>query len=80
LKWYWLGQKELRVVLSQMQPGNLFSDPVPVTITTASGKRDVVLKPTGKLFIERIPLKEKPTKVELDPRNILLDESTVSGS
>ena len=29
LKWYWLGQKELRVVLSQLQPGNAFADPVP---------------------------------------------------
>jgi len=80
LKWYWLGQKELRVVLTQTQPGNAFSDPVPVTISTASGKRDVVLKPTGKLFIERIPLREKPVSVEVDPHNVLLDEATVKGS
>jgi aminopeptidase N len=80
LKWYWLGQKELRVVLSQMQPGNAFSDPVPITISTGSGKRDFVLKPTGKLFIERIPLREKPTSVEVDPKNVLLDEATVKGS
>ena len=80
LAWYWLGRKELRVVLSQHQPGNLFADPVPITITTASGKRDVVLKPTGKLFIERIPLRQKPSAVEIDPRNVLLDESTVKGN
>lgn len=77
LKWYWLGQKELRVVLTQKQPGNPFSDPVPIAITTASGKREVVLKPVGKLWIERIPLKEKPISIEVDPRNILLDEATV---
>src|ERR1044072_9766261 len=58
LKWYWLGKKELRLVLSQMQPGNAFSDPVPAVTSTARGKRDVVLKPTGKLFIERIPLRD----------------------
>ena len=79
LAWYWLGQKEVRMVLTQRQTGNAFADPVPVTITTASGKRDVVLKPVGKLWIERVPLKEKPIRVELDPRNVLLDEATVKG-
>jgi aminopeptidase N len=77
LKWYWLGSKELRVVLSQLQFGNAFTDPVPVTISTAHGKRDVVLKPTGKLLIERIPLRDKPLSIEVDPRNTLLDEAKV---
>jgi len=77
LKWYWLGKKELRVVLTQTQPGNAFVDPVQITISTAKGKRDVVLKPAGKLFIERIPLREQPVKIDVDPRNTLLDESTV---
>jgi len=80
LAWYWLGGKELRMVLTQRQAGNAFADPVPVTITTASGKRDVMLKPAGKLLIERVPLKEKPISVEVDPRNVLLDEATVKGS
>jgi aminopeptidase N len=79
LKWFWLGRKELRVVLTQTQPGNAFADPVPVVVTTAKGKRDVVLKPTGKLFIERIPLRDQPVQIELDPSNRLLDESTVKG-
>src|SRR6185369_10133678 len=52
LKWYWLGKKEVRVVLSQLQPGNVFTDPVHITLSTAKGERDIVLKPTGKLFIE----------------------------
>ena len=77
LKWYWLGKKELRVVLSQFQIGNAFVDPVHITISTARGKRDVVLKPTGKLFIERIPLRDKPVQIDFDPDNRLLDESTV---
>jgi aminopeptidase N len=79
LAWFWLGRREVRLVLTQRQAGNAFADPVPVTITTASGKRDVVLKPTGKLWIERVPLREKPIKVEVDPRNVLLDEATVKG-
>lgn len=80
LKWFWLGNKELRLVLTQLQPGNAFTDPVPITISTAHGNRDVVLKPAGKLLIERIPLREKPLSIEIDPRNTLLDESTVKGS
>ena len=77
LKWFWLGKKELRVVLTQTQPGNAFVDPIHLTISTARGKRDVVLKPTGKLFIERIPLRDSPTKLILDPNNQLLDESAI---
>ena len=79
LKWFWLGKKELRVVLTQKQPGNAFVDPIHLTISTARGKRDVVLKPTGKLFIERIPLRDSPIKLDLDPNNQLLDESIISG-
>ena len=79
LAWYWLGKRELRMVLTQKQSGNAFADQVPVTITTASGKRDVLLKPSSKLWIQRVPLREKPIRVEVDPRNVLLDEATVKG-
>jgi aminopeptidase N len=79
LKWFWLGKRELRVVLTQTQPGNAFADPVHVSVTTANGKRDIVLKPTGKLFIQRIPLRAKPVQIDFDPDNRLLDESTVKG-
>jgi aminopeptidase N len=80
LKWYWLGKKELRVVLTQTQPGNAFVDPVPISISTAKGKKDLILKPIGRLLIERIPLRDKPVRVDVDPDNRLLDESTVKGS
>ena len=80
LKWFWLGNKELRLVLTQLQPGNAFTDPVPITISTAHGNRDVILKPAGKLLIERVPLREKPLRIDVDPRSTLLDESTVKGS
>jgi aminopeptidase N len=80
LQWFWLGRRELRVVLSQRQAGAAFNDPVPITITTVKGKRDIVLQPAGKLWIGRIPLREKPTAIEVDPRNELLDETTVTGN
>jgi aminopeptidase N len=79
LEWHWLGKKELRLVLSQVQAGNTFLDPVQVLISTAKGKREVILKPSGKLLIERIRLSEEPTSIEVDPHNRLLDEATVKG-
>lgn len=79
LSWQWLRNRELRLELKQVQSGNVFVDPVHVTITTASGKRDIILKPTGKQLIETLPLREKPLQIDLDPNNTLLDESTVTG-
>ena len=80
LAYRWLGKRDLRLVLTQRQSGNAFVDPVPVTISTASGKRNIVLKPSGKLFIERVPLRQKPISIEVDPQNVLLDETTVKGN
>lgn len=77
LSWQWLRKRELRLVLRQVQAGNVFSDPVPLTIRTASGTRDVVLKPVGKTFVETIPSREKPVGVDLDPRNTMLKEANV---
>ena len=77
LMWQWSGRSELRLVLKQVQAGDVFLDPVPVTIRTASGARDVVLKPTDKTLVQTIQLREQPTRVELDPRNTLLKEAKV---
>jgi aminopeptidase N len=77
LSWQWQRGRELRLVLRQVQTGNLFTDPVPVTIRTASGTRDLVLKPTGKATTETIQLREKPLNIEIDPRNTLLKEAKI---
>ena len=78
LSWQWRpARRDLRLVLKQVQAGNAFLDPVRVTITTARGKRDIVLKPSNKQLIETIQLREVPTSIELDPRNTLLKEATV---
>jgi aminopeptidase N len=77
LTWQWLRNRDLRLVLTQIQPGNVFLDPVPIAITTATGKRDIVLKPTGKQSIETIEIRENPTNIELDPRNTLLKHASV---
>jgi aminopeptidase N len=74
LAWQWLDEREVRLVLRQLQSGNPFLDHVPITITTASGKRDLTLKPAGKQHSETVRLTEKPTSIEIDPRNTLLKE------
>ena len=80
LTWQWLRNRELRLTLRQVQPGNAFMDHVPVTIRTATGTRDIVLKPTGKTTTETIRIREKPVRLELDPRNTLLKEARVRNS
>jgi aminopeptidase N len=77
LTWQWFRRRDLRLTLKQVQPGNAFLDPVPIVITTASGKRDVVLKPSGKQSIETIELREQPTNIEVDPRQTLLKQANV---
>ena len=77
LSWEWRQKREVRLVLRQIQAGNAFLDQVPITITTASGKRELFLKPSGKEVVETIQLTEAPRSIEVDPRNTLLKEATV---
>jgi aminopeptidase N len=77
LSWEWQHNRELRLMLRQVQPGNPFLDLVPITIRTASGNRDVLLRPTGKAHVETIELRDKPLGIDLDRRNMLLKEATV---
>jgi aminopeptidase N len=77
LAWQWFDKGDLRLMLTQVQREQPFSDPLPVTIVTATGKREVVLKPTGKSLIETIQLRTKPLRIEVDPQNTLLKEVTV---
>ncbi len=77
LSWEWQQKRELRLVLRQIQSGDAFLDHVPIAIMTASGNREVVLKPAGKETVETVRLSEMPTSIEIDPRNTLLKEATV---
>jgi aminopeptidase N len=77
LSWQWLKGKELRLVLTQVQPGEAFLDPVPITIHTRDGKQEVVVTPSGKSFIKTIQLTEQPVRIDIDPGNTLLKEAKV---
>jgi aminopeptidase N len=77
LSWEWSRGRQLRLVLKQTQAGGVFLDPVPVVITTSSGKRDLILTPVNKQLIQTVALPSTPVKIELDPHNTLLKEATV---
>ena len=79
LSWQLLRNRELRLTLNQLQPGNVFLDPVTIAIKTTSGSRNIVLKPTAKTTVETIELREQPSGIEIDPRNTLLKEGKVIG-
>lgn len=78
LTWQWT-KGELRLELKQVQVGNAFLDPVPVSVTTTSGTREMIIKSVGKTTVETIRLPEKPASIEIDPRNTLLKEARVTG-
>ena len=75
LSWQWKADaKKVRLVLRQLQTEAAFPNALPLDIMTSSGKRRVVLKPTGKQTIEEVKLNEAPTAINIDPENTVLKE------
>jgi len=75
LSWEWkTDRKKVRLVLRQLQTEPAFPNALPVDIVTASGKRRVFLKPTGKQTIEEVKLNEAPASISIDPENTILKE------
>jgi aminopeptidase N len=80
LSWQWNDKtKKLRLVLDQLQPEPVFLNPVPIEIVSDTGKRRIVLKPTGKQTIDEVKLNDVPTTVNIDPENTILKEARVPG-
>jgi aminopeptidase N len=78
LSWQWNPEtKKVRLVLRQLQTEPAFPNAMPIDILTASEKRHVVLRPTGKQTVEEVRLNEPPTGVNLDPENTVLKEANV---
>jgi len=79
LRAQWNSQPQILTInLDQLQSGDPFLDPVPITIQSASGNVELVLNPQGKLTTKKVPLKTKPVKIIVDGSNILLKEATTS--
>ena len=65
----------LELDLDQLQPGDFFSDPVPITIQTEEGADRIVITPQGKSATKTVKLKRKPTAIVTDSDNSLLKEA-----
>jgi aminopeptidase N len=68
-------QKVLQLTLEQMQPGNFFSDPVPIAIQSETGPNRIVITPQGKVATKTLHLKTSPTTIVIDGDNTLLKEA-----
>jgi aminopeptidase N len=81
---YLAKQGELRIVLRQVQSGDAFPDPIPITVRTPDGLRDLIMKPNGKEAVATIRLSDETSRssfvkfdVKVDPRNTVLKEVTI---
>ena len=75
VKWQWLSKtKNVTVSLTQGQSGNLFADPVPITINTPAGKIKEIITPGDKTTSITVHSSKRPTGVTIDPQNTLLKE------
>ncbi|HKP35784.1 MAG TPA: hypothetical protein VJT71_02910, partial [Pyrinomonadaceae bacterium] len=66
--------RTLVIQVVQLQPDPAFLDPLPVEITIAGNKLTRIIYPKSKTATLRIPLKGRPTAVEIDPDDTILKE------
>ncbi|MDQ2977534.1 MAG: M1 family metallopeptidase [Acidobacteriota bacterium] len=79
LSWEWNRQtKKLKLVLNQTQTEAAFPNTLPVEILTPTGKRRIVLKPTGNQTVQEVKLDDAPTTINIDPDNTVLKDAGVT--
>ena len=78
VSWEWLpAQHDVKITVNQTQQSDAFLDPVPIAITTSSGTTTTLITPTGKSYVKTVQVKDRPTKIDFDPKNTLLKEVSV---
>jgi aminopeptidase N len=76
LSWEWNSKtNKARFVLTQLQPEAAFPNTVRIDIITANGKRQLIMKPTGKQTIDDLKLAAVPSAIIFDPDNNILKEA-----
>jgi aminopeptidase N len=82
--WTWraMGKKGgvLTINLRQTQTEAAFNNPLPVEILLPAGKSRVMIKPTSKTTVKRIPLAQRPVDVRFDPEETILKEVVTAAS
>jgi len=80
ITWQWLpGQKSVKVSVNQLQSSAAFLDPLPIVVTTNNGATTTNLTPSSKNYVQFVRAAQRPTQIEIDPKNTLLKEVTVTG-
>ena len=81
---YLAREGEIKVVLRQVQSGDVFPDPIPIRVKTDDDLYELTMKPSGKEAVATVKLKNTLTRkpllrynVQVDPHNTLLREVTI---
>lgn len=75
LHWQWVSKSgNVRITLSQVQAGTVFTDPVPISIDSGQKSFMTVIHPANKIVSQTIRASAKPLAVKVDPQNTLLRE------
>src|SRR6185369_17154888 len=80
LRWELSGRRRaagpLKIILTQVQPGTAFLDPVPIEVVVDGRKIQGIVRPRSKFATLLVPITGQPESVELDPQGTLLKEVT----
>lgn len=75
LNWQWDNRRRgVSIRLKQLQAGNLFTDPIELSIATDIDSQRITIMPDRKEVLRFVRLEKRPTRVDLDPREMLLKE------
>jgi aminopeptidase N len=76
LSWSWNHKtQKLRLSLNQLQPEAAFPNAVVIEISTVTGRRRILLRPTSRQTVDQVRLSAAPTNVSIDPDNTILKEA-----
>ncbi|MEP6570440.1 MAG: M1 family metallopeptidase [Acidobacteriota bacterium] len=79
LSWEWNSKtNRATFVLKQLQSEAVFPNAVPIDIMTANGRRQLVMKPTGRQTVDELKLTAAPSAIIFDPNNTILKDVRVT--
>ncbi|HEY8227621.1 MAG TPA: M1 family aminopeptidase [Pyrinomonadaceae bacterium] len=78
--WSWNKKRRgVTIQLSQVQDGDLFEDPVEILLVGPKSSRTITITPRVKQTVQFVSSNEQPTRIQIDPRGLLLKEVRIKG-
>jgi aminopeptidase N len=75
LAWSWSKKpRGVKVTATQIQDGNVFTDPVEIVIVVGNSRQTITLKPQSKQTVQFVSSALEPTEIQIDPRGLILKE------